>query len=162
MIVKFVNLPASIINLALECQESLSYDMQYQHVNRNQDVEVRGASIIISGERNALWGDSLAPLMEALRGFTPSEYHTSDARLAWYETFGQYCDHLPIDEAVELLPLWADGHSTPRAWQYEILQRAAAACRGLDDPMRYARAYAEGTLPGRAVRAAAYAFKLYQ
>jgi len=104
MKVIFTDVPVALrVLISQSIQEGLAnsqYEGQegdtcwYQHVNQNQTVEVFGSTVIVEGERCALWGDHNAKAMHALSisGLKPSEYHTSDPRLQWHETLSSYME----------------------------------------------------------------------
>lgn len=62
------------------------------HRNPNQGMWVNSGMLFLEGERNALWGDELQGVMEALResGAVPETYETRDPRLTPYETLWDY------------------------------------------------------------------------
>lgn len=57
-------------------------------VNEDQQMVLSREFLHVEGQRCALWGDDLAPIMESLRdsGVEPLSYETSDKRLKWFET----------------------------------------------------------------------------
>ena len=57
-------------------------------VNEDQQMVLDREFLHVEGQRCALWGDDLAPIMESLRdsGVEPLSYETSDKRLKWFET----------------------------------------------------------------------------
>jgi len=66
----------------------------YQHVNTNQSVTFNGSTVVVEGERCALWGDHHAQALRMLSysGIEPSKYETSDTRLKWYETLRSFME----------------------------------------------------------------------
>jgi hypothetical protein len=66
------------------------------YVNGNQSITREGDSVVVSGERCALWGDDFAPIMLELKKLQQVgsavivSYQTSDVRLNWYETLHYY------------------------------------------------------------------------
>lgn len=62
------------------------------HRNPRQSMWVEGGMLFVEGERNALWGDELQGVMEALEasGAVPETYETRDPRLTPYETLWDY------------------------------------------------------------------------
>lgn len=64
--------------------------------NQNQSAFVCRDYLLLNGERNALWGDELKGLMQALKdsGIEPCAYETSDDRLEWHETLASYQEAL--------------------------------------------------------------------
>jgi len=82
-----------------------------QYVNYSQKVTVSGDFLTFEGERNALWGDELAPIMRAAVGGSPLRYETSDRRLEWYETLDDYMNkRASLGEALEY---FRQGHCMP-------------------------------------------------
>ena len=111
MYVEFRNLPADAISLAKNCHQewcdntsveehkchSTGRNMmrvvhKYQHVNTDQCITINRNTIVVEGQRCALWNDEFAPLMKLLMdsNFKPAYYETSDARLEWFETLEDY------------------------------------------------------------------------
>lgn len=99
MYVMFINIPEHIANLSAWCGERFedeNFDeggRQWPHVNYNQSIRLVETSpgvhtLIIEGERCALWGDQHGPLMKALKdeGFEPLVYETTDPTLEWWDT----------------------------------------------------------------------------
>lgn len=140
MKVVFKNVAPALLTLARECMENLIADFQYQHVNTDQRLQIEGKTLVISGQRCAINGDSLAPLMIALKadGRVPFEYQTSDSRLEWWDTLDSYLTRQGTP--AEVLAAWPSGYLSA-----EKLARLAFNCP-VGSP-EYRRAAAAGTVP---------------
>lgn len=146
MKVIFENVPEEIITLANECNEDFEGEQHYQHVNKNQRVTVNGSSLIIEGERCALWGDSFSILLDELTqsGQQPTTYETSDSRLKWSEDLSQYLSTRATPaEVLDEMRKRPQG----TAWYCAADILATYAKERMPGTAEYRKAAAEGSLP---------------
>lgn len=101
MNVIFHNVPAvmhaEITVLIVAAKNRMSYidwdglPVHYDHVNPNQCARLIGNTLVISGERCALWSEHGGLMQFILNsGLEPKNYSTSDTRLRWSDTLESF------------------------------------------------------------------------
>lgn len=151
MFIQFKNVSTTTVAIALvaiAARGDGSDDAEmHQSYNPNQRAALVGTTLTIEGERCALWGDDLAPLMAHLRaiGEQPTAYKTADARLYWHETLASYLEtRASPAEVLDAVKAFGQNRTSVYCAASALAEKAERCQPGT---MAYRRALADGTVP---------------